>query len=332
MDGSESGYLEVLVETRTIQAGGELTGVIHFLLHSAIKAESLGLEFSGEEYCHWQKFGLGDQVTNFVGKTPTVKQLYPIFTFPDPHVAAGNYHFPFSVTIPTTLPGSFNYQTGSTTAQISYSASAYLHPANPKIRNFNIEVRVTRRRTKAIVSLQDRVSAQVSSWCFLHKGEVRLGVVINKSAYEPGELCHLSVQVDNSRCLLDVVRLKATLYRTFRLTDNYRQTTVLKQSISEEYATQRIPAGRSLSDPLGIALPVQDSTGSVSTTPHLQGTHIVCVYTVAVRAEMAGCCKCGRVPELTRVVIVYPRQRPLEERPQAPVDWSPVVLPQYKQA
>ena len=139
----------------------------------------------------------------------------------------------------------------------------------------------------------------------------------------------MRVDVDNTKSLLDVVRLKGTLYCTIRLTTNFGQATVLKQRINEEYANQRIPAGQSLS--IGMTLAVQDSTRSVHSATHLRGNSIVCVYTVEVRAEMAGCFKCyGQVPEITRVVIIYPKQLPVEEVVQAPVGWRPTDVPEYK--
>ena len=46
---------------------------------------------------------------------------------------------------------------------------------------------------------------------------MRLGAYIDKSAYVPGEVCNVSVEVDNSNSFLDVTRLKATLFRTIRL-------------------------------------------------------------------------------------------------------------------
>ena len=76
-----------------------------------------------------------------------------------------------------------------------------------------------------------------------------------------------------------------------------------------------------------MTLTVQDSTRWSTVLP----TSIVCVYTVEVRVKMAGCFKCyGQVPEITRVVIIYPKQLLIEEVLQAPVGWRPTDVPEYK--
>lgn len=337
MGGSESGYLAVQVETRNIQAGCDITGVVHFHLETPIRAESLGLKFSGKEYCYWEKRSsstnsngsTSTSTTSYVGKTLIVKQLFPIFVFQDSQVAAGYYSFPFQISTPPTLPSSFDYHFSSTKAHIKYLVSAYINSASDKVKKAKTEVGVSRPMTEVIVSLQGAVSAQISTGCCLRQGEVSLGVLINKSAYVPGEMCSLSVEVDNSHSLLDVTRLKGTLFRTLRLKATDGET-VEKQTINEGYVAQRIAVGKAVSGPSAIhmALAVQDSKGSVQNATTLKGVNIECVYTVVVRAEMDGYCMCcGDAPEITREVTVYPMQLPAGEKLQAPLDWSPTVMP-----
>ena len=338
MGGSESGYLAVQVETHNIQAGDGIAGVVHFHLQSPIQAESLGLKFSGKEYCYWEESSsstnsdgsTSTSTTSYIGKTSIVKQLFPIFLFQNSQVAAGDYSFPFQILTPTTLPGSFDYHIASTKAHIKYQVSAYINSASAKVKKAKTEVGVTGHMTEAIVSLQESASAQISTWCCLRQGVVKLGAFINKSAYVPGEMCSLSVEVDNSNSLLDVTRLKATLFRTIRLTATGGGGTIIKLPVNEGYVNQRIAVGHSVSGPTAIhmSLAVQDSKGSVQNATTLKGVNIECVYTVVVRAEMDGCCMCcGQAPEIVREVTIYPMQLPGREMPQAPAYWSPTVMP-----
>jgi hypothetical protein len=54
MGGSESSHLAIQLESNIIQAGNELSGVIHFHLLSPIHAESLCLKLSGKEKVMWK--------------------------------------------------------------------------------------------------------------------------------------------------------------------------------------------------------------------------------------------------------------------------------------
>ena len=264
MGNSEAanGYLAVQAETRNIQAGGEITGVIHFHLQTPLRAESLGLKFSGKEYCCWV-VGRDDSessATIYRGKTHIVKYLFPLFVFRDSQVAPGDYSFPFKIVTPANLPGSFNYQFGTTEARIKYLLSGYLSSSTVKVKRVKAEVGVTQVMSEVIVSLQDSVSAQITTCCCLRKGEVKLSATISKSAYVPGEMCNLNIEVDNSKALLDVTAFKGTLFRTIRLISNNGSTTVLKVPLTEATAQHRVAAGETLSGSAAIrmSLAVQD--------------------------------------------------------------------------
>jgi hypothetical protein len=330
--------LAVQVESRNIQAGGEITGVIHFHVQSAIRAESVGLKFSGKETCSWEETSSStnsdgsttSSTTYYKGKSSIVKQLFPIFVFQDSQVAAGDYSFPFQINTPATLPGSFQYELATVNAHIKYVLSGYLASTTAKVNKAKAEVGVTRRMTEVIVSLQETVSAQVSTMCCLRKGVVSLGANISKSAYVPGEICNLTVELDNSKSLLDVLGFKATLYRTIRLRSNEGAPTIIKLAVNEGSAYKRIPVKQVLSghSAIHMSLAVQDSKGSVQNANTVRGKNIECIYTVVVKAEMDGCCMCcGQTPEITREVTVYPMQLPVMEMPQAPVGWNPTIMP-----
>lgn len=336
--GTASGYLAVQLESRNIQAGGEITGVIHFHVKNPMRVESLGLKFSGKETCSWSVSSTstssdGSSTTTtsyFEGKSYIVKQLFPLFVFQDSQVAAGDYSFPFQLNTPETLPGSFHYEFNGDKADIKYSLSGYLASSSAKVEKSKAEVGVTRRMTESIVSLQESVSAQVSTLCCLRQGAVSLNVKISKSAYVAGEACNLIVEVDNSRSSLDVRGVHATVFRTVRLRSNEGVPLVMKVPVNEGTAHRRVPAKQVFSghSAIHLSLAVQDSKGSVQNTNTVRGKNIECIYTVAVKAVMDGCCMCcGQTPQITREITVYPMQLPVLEMPQAPVGWNPTVMP-----
>jgi hypothetical protein len=339
-EGTESGYLAVQVETRNIQAGGEITGVIHFHVQKPIQAESLGLKFSGKESCCWEE---SNTVTNsdgststdtrvYRGKSPIVKQRFPIFVFQDSQIAAGDYSFPFRIATPATLPESFQYEFWAVEAHIKYLLSGYLTSTTAEVKKTKTEVGVTGQMKEAIVSLQEAVSAEVSTMCCWRKGVVSLATNINKSAYVPGEICNLSVEVDNSKSQMNVNGVKATLFRTMRLRSDHLATTMIKLPVNERSMHQQIAAGEIIAGSTAIRIPlaIRDSNPKLSgaNANTLRGKRIECIYTVVVKAEMAGCCMCcGQIPEITREITVYPMQLPAAEMPQVPYGWNPTIMP-----
>jgi hypothetical protein len=166
--------------------------------------------------------------------------------------------------------------------------------------------------------MQETVGAHVCTWCCFSKGEVRLSVYVNKSAYVPGELSYITVEVDNSRARLDVYGLEATLFRTIRLKENNGSTHVIKEEISNGFVGQLVPAGQVAAGPTALHLSLSISNDSI---------HIDCLYTLVVKATMDGICMCcGRAPAVTRAVTIYPVQLPEAALPQAPAGWNPLVM------
>lgn len=335
MGSSESGHLAVQVETRNIQAGSQIVGVIHFQLRRHIRAESLGLRLSGKEYCCWEETTTktdsdgseSTSITKHKGKSMIVKQSFPIFLFQDSHVRPGDYSFPFSVATLATLPGSFEYSQEATSAYIRYHVSAFLFNFHGNIKKAKTSIGVTKRMSEAIISMQETVGAHVCTWCCFSKGEVRLSVYVNKSAYVPGELSYITVEVDNSRARLDVYGLEATLFRTIRLKENNGSTHVIKEEISNGFVGQLVPAGQVAAGPTALHLSLSISNDSIQNTTSLQSNHIDCLYTLVVKATMDGICMCcGRAPAVTRAVTIYPVQLPEAALPQAPAGWNPLVM------
>jgi hypothetical protein len=314
------------VESQNIPAGGEVTGVIHLHLQIPIQADSLALEFSGKEHCYWEKTtssrnsdGSSSETTYTYQETSTIiEQLFLIHEFQYAHVAAGVSSYPFKFVTSTNLPGSFQYEFDRAKAHIKYYLSAYIRTPSSDVKKGTVEIEIRRRMMESIVSLQGAVSAEIFTCCCLRQGMARLSATINKSAYMPGEVCCVSVKVDNSRSLLDVVRLKLTLFRTIRLRAEYSHH-LMQDEIAEAYDYHRIPVGQAVSGPDSIlmSLIVQDPKGTVQSTGTLLGKHIECVYTVVVQAVMDGCFMCcGDTPEIKKEVTIYPPQLHEMEVPQ----------------
>lgn len=320
MGTSESTHLAIYVETPNVQAGSEVTGVIHFRLRWGIHAKSLQLKLTGKE--EWNREG------NQKGKREIVKQIFPICVFQNGKVVAGEYRFPFRVATPDPLPGSFMYTQGSIKAEIRYNVTARMESPGVKVRRAKMQIQVNSRMTEAIVGMQETATTYTCSlWCF-RTGTVSANVQISKSAYVPGEISYVNVEIDNSRSWKDVIGLKADLNRTIRLKSRFEPDRIIKERINSWYLTERVPAGSiaSGSNALQLALAVQDYTGTVGNTPSLQGNYIQSLYSLTIEVLLDGK-GCGVPLIVTRNLTVYQMQMPTAVPLLPPAGWSPEVLP-----
>jgi hypothetical protein len=320
MGTTESLHLAIYVETHNVQAGCEVTGVIHFRPHWGIQAKSLQLKLTGKE-----EWFLDDKLK---GKREIVKRIFSICVFERGKVVAGDYRFPFRIATSDTLPGSFVYTRGAIKAQVRYSVTAQMQSPGVKVRRAKMPIRVNSHMTEAIVGMKETVTTYTCSWWCFRAGAVRANVQISKSAYVPGELSYVTVEIDNSRSGRDVIGLKGYLTRTIRLKGDQGPDRIIKETINSWGLTARVPAGRvaSGSSALQLALAVQDATGTMENTPSLLEHHIQCLYSLTIEVLLDGK-GCGEPLIVRRNVTVYQVQMPTAVPLLPPTGWSPEVLP-----
>ena len=317
MGTSESLHLAMYVETPNVQAGSDVTGVIHFRPRWGIQAKSLQLKLTGKE--EWS------QEDKQKGKREIVKQIFPQCVFQNGKVVAGDYKFPFRIATSDTLLGSFVYTRGSIKAQIRYNVTAQMQSSGVKVRRAKMPIQVNSCMTEAIVGMQETATTYTCSWWCFRTGAIRANVQISKNAYVPGELSYVTVEIDNSRSWRDVIGLKAYLNRTVRLKSHLEPDRILKETINSWGLTARVRAGRvaSGSTALQLALAVQDSTGTVGNAPSLRGHRIQCLYSLTIEVLLD-----GKGPLIVRRnVTVYQVQMPIAVPLLPPAGWSPEVLP-----
>ena len=339
MGGSESavGHLHVQLENPNIQAGQEVTGVVHLKLDSDITAESLSLKFTGKEYCYWTESrsesnsdGSSSTVTDvYTGKALVIKQHFPVFIFANSHVAAGQYSFPFSFITPPGLLGSFHVKHGDAKGHIKYHITAYIR-SQSHVKKSKAEVHIIHIVTQPITAISGQTFANISTWCCFSQGSVQVSAFVNKSGYVPGELAEIEAEINNSKSRLAVTDVRCTLFRTIRFRSDQGRPFVLKTTVNEVVSHQFVPPGNSLDGDLRVklALLVKDAKEELQNATTVSGQKVECVYTICIRAVMDGSCMCcGQTPSVERELLIYPMQQANILPPPIPENWHPMVMP-----
>ena len=339
MGGTQTvGHLHLQLETRNVQAGTDLPGVIHLKLNESVQARFLCLKFKGKEHCQWtvsrtENDAQGNSRTvhdTHRGHCHVVRQKFPIFVFTGGFLQAGDYSFPFNFRLPPAIPGSFHLEHGSLKAHIRYNLIAMIDGSPLKIEKSKLHIHVSQQMTDPIYSVANDVQARITTWCCCDQGEVNLKAYFAKNAYVPGETAEFVAEINNTASKLDVGGIRGTLYRTLRLRSDGGLTHMTKDTVSRSEARQRIPSGQALlgEQSLRMTLPITDATGELQHSTSVRGRFIECIYSIVVHASMEGSCMCcGQTPEVERFMVLYPPQLPVIQPPMVPVGWAPQQMP-----
>ena len=339
MGSSQSvGHLHLHLETRNVQAGAELPGVIHLKLNAPVQARALCLKFTGKEHCQWTETrterdaqGNNRTVTDtHKGHCHVLHQKFPIFIFTQGYLDAGEYSFPFLFRVPANIPGSFHLEHGQVKASIKYSLIAMVEGSSMKIEKSKMDVHISQLMTDPIYSVVNDVHAHITTWCCCDQGDVQIKAYFSKNAYVPGEIAEFVAEVNNTNSKLDVGGIRGTLYRTLRLKSDGGRTHTSKDTVSRNEVRQRVPTGQALlgEQSLRMTLPISDSRGELQHSTSVRGKHIECMYSIVVHASMEGSCMCcGQTPEVERFMVLYPPQLPIIQPVMVPPGWAPQQMP-----
>ena len=218
-------------------------------------------------------------------------------------VAPGQYSFPFLMQIPIDVPPSYSFLAHGliNKAKVSYKFKAIANSGDPSIKNIASVLPLlilskgpTGNIPKAVVN-----ENEVLCCCCCDKGPCKLDVTFEKSNYILGEPMMVLINIDNSRCSVNVKALELKLMR--RCTTISDVNPSLHASINDEimHTTKYIQIkkfSKSLS-PVGVMLdPKQgmnvNQLNALKRMPSCRGVLLDAFYILEVRAkfETAVCC------------------------------------------
>ena len=334
-DKPSPGSLLLLLEARSLQAGSELTGIIHLRLLQDVRAHSLGLLFQGRERCRWEETrtekeadGTEKTVTDvYMGDYLMVMQKLPIFAFTEGILRVGDYSFPFTFLLPTNVPSSFELVLGSIEASIQYSLTAVIDGLSDDITPSTATFNISKVMNESIHSVVASRTAPLSTWCgCVKKGEVHFKVYFHKDAYVPGETAECIVEVNNTNSQLNVTGVRGCLFRTVRLYDGKGSSKLVNQLISQTTTRQLVPSGQTLlgEQSIRMSLVLSDTDNQLTNTTSANGKLVQCTFHVTVFVNVQSI---GRSPSIAQTVVIYPYQLPVVPAPVVPENWAPQEMP-----
>ena len=344
MGGSESSVaVQLDLESPNLQSGDLLTGNIHLLVTTATPGTDLLLTLLCDESTEWSESKEESdwsgkrhtKIVNHVGRRNVLTQNFTVFSFGVDGCLPGQYTFPVEIQTAKTMCGSFLYEPayipfvhdGPTVAKISYSLVASVQTPTGSITSSRYPLYVTHPTDTAIAPISTSVTANVSTWYWSSQGTVSLSVNFDKNAYIPGETATISIGIDNSQCALQATGITATLIRVIEMRDYRGVVKTERETINSCWQERLVQPGESVKEgDVEIELMIP-SNRAIENTTTVATQLINCFYTMTVEVALNGwLTSLGELPQVTRVLVVYPQQM---EKPALPEvgGWNPVVMP-----
>lgn len=344
-NGEASGALHLDVETRNLQSGQVVQGMVYLVVTQPTPAHDLVIYFKGKEKTKWSirrkerslLTGRDEYVTySYSGHQDIVKQRFVIFVFTASVLQPGQYSFPFSVQTPAGLPNTFSYKPhynaildpGPTVATIAYKLVAKVEGGEANVKKSSIHLNLTRPVTEVSAAVSGSTNARISTWCCLSKGSVKVSADFDKNMFVPGDTATISIDVNNEESQLAGTELHATLTRVVRLRDQNGRQHVITNSVNKVSLREAIAPGKGLMSStkrtLQLAIPRDETMESAGT---VAGRLIECEYFLSGEVEMDGCCMCcGDTPRVSKAMVLYPAAMMKVALPPPPADWNPQAM------
>lgn len=308
-------------ESRNVQAGEVLEGVIYLHVSQPTPAEELVLYFKGREKTKWSVSEKErDMLTDtyeyvtytYSGRRDILVQRFPVHLFADCTAQPGHYSFPFSVCTPTGLSNSFRYKPNGSEgiaeeppgASISYKLIAKLEGKASEKSVWRLNLTQALREVPVPMSGQTR--ANISTWCCLAKGTVSVSADFDKNSYVPGDTATVAVSVNNEESQLAATGLSATLTRVIRMRDNGGRQHIITSKVSQVVHRETIAAGQLAATKHTLQLPIpRDETMEGAGT--VASELVDCEYFLAGEVDMEGNCMCcGDSPMVSKAMTIHP--------------------------
>jgi hypothetical protein len=264
----------------------------------------------------------------YSGKKHICNLIYPIYNF-DQGIGTQDYSLPFAFNLPSNIPGSFEYSSGTTLAKIGFKFHAKLMSGSNVLVKGKDHIHIRQPILTARADIVLNRNAVMKTWCCVSKGQCGISAVLQKDVYCPSEHADFSVEIDNSASKLTVESVQARLYYTIRLKDGSGRTHLVKGMVLD----QKIPCSLK---PGGVArggdavfsrLELATKRDVMQNVFTANGDLVECAYTIELEANMDGNCMCcGDYPRVGTEVRISPDLVIVPVVPAVPAGWSPVML------
>ena len=342
-------------------AGEPITGNIYLNLTMSYPASSLEIEVTGKEKLKWTtqesrtvKDDDNDK-TEFVdvdhkNDRKVIKFKCPVYYFPGGMAPPGQYTFPFSFALPSTIPATMFWNNlDKAKAKIKYKLKASLESGMGfSVKTMKHKQTLIIRQPEYATGLNPMQSDTRNVYmccCFGNKGQAKITAQFEKDNYTPEEICRAMCDVDNSQCGQPIRNIGISLEQHVDLKasdgQTYSDRRVLSAKDYDGLAANASTGGLNRYLELGLAdirqqprgfddgkpLDADDLFLAERLQPTATGTAVKLRYTLTVRCNYGVCC--AEEPHCTIPLTITPPPLPSYGQIQAPSGWAPTVYSNF---
>ena len=296
--------------------GDKIFGDIYLILEKDVEEAILDFKFEGKEivdfYPNMKKQYAG---SDKIHRTKHLANQVTKIPLPTPKfISAGQYKFPFSITLPVEIPGSFYSEEG----QIVYTVGGELFSGSSILLEHSVEISVRERVEDIQFSVTKEVHKNLKTWLFSSKGHADIKVHIERNCLCPGETLPIHVEADCRNTSLSLKKIKVILYKE----TEYRDTTGNNASEVRYIFYEKFPGVKvGTTNTLEVSIPIPSNV-----YPTTKGELINCCYYLKVKGKAAGFRIGSHSPKLKIPIFVF--CLPVEQSVMnAPENWNPYSMP-----
>ncbi|OMJ75251.1 hypothetical protein SteCoe_25648 [Stentor coeruleus] len=325
------GGIHVHLDNFSTTFGEEVNGTIYIHLEKEIGPSTLLFEFKGKEISSWSESRSNYGSRRHKSKVVHYKETKNIFSFEkeihrfEDRISIGNFSVPFTFKLPSSGPGSLNYNYYDTNGIIQYKIVAKLLGSAGE--NYKGWAKIDLSEPSVIPNKDESSSSEgrISSWCCVDKGNCKINVTHPESIFTRTSRPRFTIDVDATNSKIDITEVYAKLVGILSLKANDNRDLIAKD-IVRETNTIRIPAGGVMN---GIVIDLDlnkqdDSTRELFTS---KGKLVECVFHVEIGTDLDGwftCC--GNNPNINYAVSVIPEKINMNKPPKPPNGWNPNIF------
>lgn len=157
-------------------------------------------------------------------------------------LGTGQYCYPVTFSLPSHLPGSFEYYDSESMAYVKYVVTARALSFLSSYKDISNSTILIVRQPAVNFSYPTNLSdtKNLKTWCFFDQGSATLNISYPKNHFTHDESVQVIAELNNTRCRLNCTCLKLQLFQRIKLKDNigrsyYRNRLIAQNRVEGEY-------------------------------------------------------------------------------------------------
>jgi len=290
------GKIHVNTEKPTYFPGEIVNGNVFCDIKEPIECEAVVMKCKGKEKVYWQETRTR---TDDEGHSHTYEVDFDakkdffvekiVLSAVAQKIPVGQWVYPFSFQLPMGIPPSFSFkdscwrggENNKIKAKVEYKFKGTVEAKGSFAKDLKGDAKVVIMDAPVASFPPGKMekTQDVKFCCCISKGEVELGVEMDKGAYFVGETAQIRVDIKND-CAYDIEKMKAKLYRTLILrADGHTKKFKHEMNRMEYEGVKEGDEGHQLQQ-----LPLHGEF-----LPQTESKHITCRYQVEIECAVPWC-------------------------------------------